>query len=125
MLKELLYSSSILLILFTGTAKAQSTTRKDTMTYYRGQIDTLDKKIIDLLGQRMMAARAIGIYKMDHQVSVVQSARFEEVLKNAIKRGKEQQLSEEFIRALYDDVHKESIRQQEQLQAQRNVPGDK
>lgn len=102
-----------------GKAKAQDVARKDTMTYYRAQIDTLDKQIIDLLGQRMKAARAIGIYKMDHQIQVVQSARFEEVLRGAIRRGKEQQLSEEFVRALYNDVHKESVHQQEVLQAER------
>ena len=89
------------------------------MSYYRSQIDTLDKQIIDLLGERMKAARAIGIYKMDHQIGVVQSARFEEVLQQAINRGKERQLSEEFVRTLYNDVHKESVRQQEVLQAER------
>ena len=67
----------------------------------------------------MKAARAIGIYKLDHQIGVVQSARFEEVLQHAIQRGKERQLSEAFIRALYNDVHQESIHQQEVLQAER------
>lgn len=97
-------------------AKAQTTTNpKDTLSYYRGQIDSLDSQIVELLGRRMAAARAIGIYKMDHQIGVVQSARFDEVLQNAIKHGMTLRLSEEFIRALYDDIHKESIRQQEEL----------
>lgn len=94
---------------------AQSANPKDTLSYYRTQIDTLDSQIIDLLGKRMSAARAIGIYKIDHQIGVVQSARFDEVLQNAIKHGMALRLSEEFIRALYNDIHKESIRQQEQL----------
>jgi chorismate mutase len=97
-------------------AKAQSANPKDTLTYNRAQIDTLDSQIIDLLGKRMAAARAIGIYKIDHHIGVVQSARFEEVLQNAIKHGTSLGLSEEFIRALYNDIHKESIRQQEELQ---------
>ena len=119
--KKILFAMGILFSLFFGKAKAQAqdAARKDTMTYYRKQIDTLDKQIIDLMGERMKAARAIGIYKMDHQMGVVQSARFEEVLQNAIRRGKEQELSEEFIRALYNDVHKESVRQQEVLQTER------
>ena len=96
-------------------AKAQTTNAKDTLTYYRGQIDTLDSQIVDLLGKRMSAARAIGIYKMDHQIGVVQSARFEEVLQKAIRHGADLHLSEDFIRALYNDIHKESIRQQEEL----------
>ena len=98
-----------------GKAKAQSANPKDTLGYYRAQIDSLDSQIVDLLGKRMSAARAIGIYKMDHQIGVVQSARFEEVLQNAIRHGANVHLSEEFIRAIYNDIHKESIQQQEEL----------
>lgn len=96
-------------------AKAQITNPKDTLGYYRAQIDSVDSQIVDLLGKRMSAARAIGIYKIDHQIGVVQSARFEEVLQNAIRHGATLHLSEEFIRALYNDIHKESIQQQEEL----------
>ena len=117
--KKIVFSMGILLSLFFGKAKAQDAVRQDTLGYYRKQIDTLDQQIIDLLGERMKAARAIGIYKLDHQIGVVQSARFEEVLRHAIQRGKERQLSEAFIRALYNDVHQESIHQQEVLQAER------
>jgi chorismate mutase len=117
--KKIVFSMGILLSLFFGKAKAQDAVRQDTLGYYRKQIDTLDQQIIDLLGERMKAARAIGIYKLDHQIGVVQSARFEEVLQHAIQRGKERQLSEAFIRALYSDVHQESIHQQEVLQAER------
>src|SRR5260221_6151052 len=116
--RKILFSMGILCSLFLGKAKGQDAARKDPLTYYRGQIDTLDKQIIDLLGARMKAARAIGIYKMAHRIGVVQSARFEEVLQNAIRRGNQQQLSEEFVRALYNDVHKESVHQQEVLQAE-------
>ena len=106
---------SLLLLITAGRVTAQDKRNPDTLTYYRAQIDTLDDHIIDLLGRRMAAARAIGIYKMDHKITVVQSARFEEVLLNAIKKGMDRRLSEEFIRALYNDIHKESIHQQEQL----------
>ncbi|ANH83562.1 hypothetical protein A8C56_23615 [Niabella ginsenosidivorans] len=118
MIKKIIGSVSIILCFYTGKVQAQ-----DTLSYYRKQIDTLDKQLVDLLGQRMKAARAIGIYKMDHKIGVVQSARFEEVLKAAIQQGKTRQLSEEFIRALYNDIHKESIHQQELLQAERKQAG--
>jgi len=115
MSRNLFIPFSIVLLVMAGKVKAQEKNNQDTLTYYRTQIDTLDKQIIDLLGQRMAAARAIGIYKLDHKMGVVQSARFEEVLLNAIKRGNQLHLSEEFIRALYNDIHKESVNQQEQL----------
>ena len=67
------------------------------------------------MGQRMEAARAIGVYKMDHKIAVVQSTRFNEVLQQAVAAGKAEGFSEEFVKALYEDLHKESVRQQEAL----------
>jgi len=99
----------------TRCSGTSSPTPKDTLSFYRARIDTLDSQIVDLLGKRMSAARAIGIYKMDHHIGVVQSTRFDEVLQNAIKHGMDVRLSEDFIRALYNDIHTESIRQQEEL----------
>jgi len=119
MIKKTIFTTGIVFCFFVGKAQAQEVAAKDTMVYYRKQIDTLDKQLINLLGQRMKAARAIGVYKMDHHIGVVQSARFEEVLNAAILRGKTQHLSEEFVRALYGDIHKESIRQEELLQAEK------
>ena len=116
MLLKVFIPFSIVLVITAGQVNAQDKSNKDTLTYYRAQIDTLDNQIIDLLGQRMAAARAIGIYKMDHKIEVVQSARFNEVMLNAIKKGIDRHLSEEFIRALFNDIHKESVHQQELLQ---------
>lgn len=99
-------------ILATGlvTAKAQ-----DTLTIFRDKINQYDQQLIQLLGKRMEAARAIGMYKQSHKIEVVQSNRFNEVLQKAIENGKAAGLSEEFIKALYEDIHKESIQQQEAL----------
>lgn len=99
-------------ILVTGlvTAKAQ-----DTLTIFRDKINQYDQQLIQLLGKRMEAARAIGMYKQSHKIEVVQSNRFNEVLQKAIENGKAAGLSEEFIKALYEDIHKESIQQQEAL----------
>ena len=97
------------------TAKTQTAAKPDTLTIFRDKINQLDKQLIQLLGERMEAARAIGAYKLTHKMEVVQSNRFNEVLQQAINNGKAVQLSEEFIRALYEDIHKESIRQQEAL----------
>lgn len=122
MIKKLIGGAGIIFCLYSGRACAQGLITKDTISYYRNQIDSLDKQLIDLLGQRMKAARAIGVYKMDHGIGVVQSARFGEVMNAAIRRGRIRQLSEEFVRAFYNDIHKESIHQQELLQAKKKRP---
>jgi chorismate mutase len=104
--------------IITTNAQTQTAAKRDTLTIFRDKIDQLDKDIVRLLGERMEAARAIGAYKLTHNIGVVQSNRFNEVLQQAITYGKEKGLSEEFIKALYEDIHKESIRQQEALKQQ-------
>jgi chorismate mutase len=116
MYKKILFASVLLISLSAGKAKAQEAGGQDTLTLYRKQIDSLDKEIINLLGERMKAAKAIGVYKLAHKMEIVQSARFSEVLQNAIRYGNEQGLSADFIKALYNNVHEESVRQQRSLQ---------
>lgn len=108
---------TVMLVFGIMIAKAQQApaSKADTLTVFRGKINQLDKDIIHLLGERMEAARAIGLYKQAHQMQVLQTNRFNVVLQQAIAAGKEQKLSEEFIKALFEAIHKESIRQQEAL----------
>lgn len=117
--KRIIFTCLLAMGLITVNAQAQTATKQDTLTTFRTKIDQLDKEIVRLLGERMEAARAIGTYKMAHNMQVLQSNRFNDVLQQAITFGKEKGLSEEFIKALYEDIHKESIRQQEALKQQR------
>jgi chorismate mutase len=113
--KRIIFTGLLAIGLITAHAQTQTAAKQDTLTAFRAKINQLDKEIVHLLGERMQAARAIGVYKLAHKMDVVQSNRFNEVLQKAINQGKEEGLSEEFIKALYEDIHKESIRQQEAL----------
>jgi chorismate mutase len=114
--KQVIFLSTILIMgSITSNAQSKATTQRDTLTVFREKINQLDKDIVHLLGERMKAARAIGEYKKSHDMQVLQTNRFSVVLEQAIAAGKEEGLSEEFIRALFADIHKESIRQQEAL----------
>jgi len=115
MTKRIIITGVLAMGLLTANAQKKTESKQDTLTTYRTKIDQLDKEIVHLLGERMEAARAIGTYKLNHKIEVVQSNRFNDVLQQAVTNGKEQGLSEEFIKALYEDIHKESIRQQEAL----------
>jgi chorismate mutase len=52
---------------------------------------------------------------MKNNISIFQPARWDEIIKTRIKEGREKQLSEEFITKLYQFIHEESIRLQEQV----------
>lgn len=107
-----------LLLSAKNTSAQSGNQQSDTLTLYRKKIDELDKEIIRLFGERMNAAKAIGVYKLNHHLPVVQAARFNDVLQAAVKQGAQYGLSENFIKNMYNNVHEESIRQQEALQQQ-------
>jgi chorismate mutase len=113
--KIIIFTVLLTMGFLSANAQTPSATRQDTLTLFRAKINQLDKEIVRLLGERMQAARAIGAYKLAHKMEVMQSNRFNEVLQKAIDQGKKEGLSEEFIKALYESIHKESIRQQEGL----------
>jgi len=80
---------------------------------YRRQIDTLDQKLVELLGKRMQIVQSIGQIKKEQNVAVLQNQRWIEILNQMLQQGKSHQLSEGFINQIFKAIHQESIAQQE------------
>jgi chorismate mutase len=80
----------------------------------RKEIDDVDTTIIQLLAKRMGISNEIGTYKRSSNISSFQPSRWEEIIKSRIKAGVEKNLGEEFILRVYQMIHEESIRQQEE-----------
>lgn len=81
----------------------------------RANIDIVDSKILEILGNRMMIAEQIGALKKVNNVAVLQNKRWNEILVRMISGGNEKGLSEEFILRLFKAVHQESISHQEKV----------
>ncbi|MCX8020552.1 MAG: bifunctional 3-deoxy-7-phosphoheptulonate synthase/chorismate mutase type II [Chitinophagaceae bacterium] len=81
----------------------------------RQQINQLDDELITLLGKRMKLAEQIGLYKKEHQITILQTARWNEIMNRALKRGETLGLSKEFITRYFDAVHMESINHQKKV----------
>ena len=78
----------------------------------RKQIDECDNALLDLLARRMRISREIGAYKRDHNMAIVQTNRYSEILD---KRGAQASLcgvNARFVRELFELIHEESIAQQ-------------
>ncbi|MCW3463995.1 chorismate mutase [Chitinophaga nivalis] len=114
-MKKYLILVCLLSLGITARSQHQPAATTDSLSYYRQQIDALDSTLIVLLGQRMKVAENIGRYKIVHQLAVVQNNRFNEVLEKAVQTGAGQGLSEAFIKALYHNIHEESLRKQREL----------
>ena len=59
-------------------------TQTEGITQLRKQIDELDNQLMDLLAKRMKVCREIGEYKKQHNMTVLQANRYNEILN---KRG--------------------------------------
>lgn len=84
----------------------------DGLEAMRLQMDSLDEQLIELLHGRMDLAREIGRFKLEHGMTILQLERWHEVLKTRSAWGKNLKLGSEFTSKLLEQLHKESIRVQ-------------
>ncbi|MBF1417829.1 bifunctional 3-deoxy-7-phosphoheptulonate synthase/chorismate mutase type II [Prevotella histicola] len=78
----------------------------------RAQIDEIDNTLMDLLAKRFRVCREIGIFKKEHNMTVLQTGRYNEILE---KRGAQASLcgmDAEFAAQVFELIHEESVRQQ-------------
>ena len=88
---------------------------KNRINTLRTKIDVIDHQLIEMLGKRMIVADDIGQLKKDHNVAVLQTKRWNEILGKMILQGEEKNLSEEFILRVFKAIHQESINHQEKI----------
>ena len=81
----------------------------------RKQIDELDNQLMDLLAKRMRVCREIGQYKKEHNMTVLQPARYGEILDKRGAQGSLCGLGTDFVKKVFENVHEESVRQQMEI----------
>ncbi len=84
----------------------------DTLTSLRKDIDELDNELIDLLAKRMRVSRKIGEYKKEHDMAIVQTKRYSEILDKRGAQGSLKGIESECIKNIFEHIHEESVRQQ-------------
>lgn len=78
----------------------------------RKQIDELDNNLMDLLSKRMRVSREIGQYKKEHNMTVLQTSRYNEILDKRGTQGSLCGMDAKFIKEIFEAIHEESVRQQ-------------
>jgi chorismate mutase len=81
----------------------------------RQQINHLDDELLQILGQRIKVAEQIGQYKKEHNITILQTNRWNEILERAAAKGKVLGLSEKFIADYFSAVHMESLKHQNEI----------
>lgn len=82
------------------------------LEYIRQQMDSIDAEIIDLIARRMELSEQIGLVKKLTNIAAFLPERWNEIRETRGARADKQGLSEEFIIALYEKIHHESIKKQ-------------
>ena len=78
----------------------------------RAQIDELDNSLMELLAKRFRLCREIGTFKKEHNMTILQTRRYNEILE---KRGTQAGLcgmNPKFAAHIFELIHEESVRQQ-------------
>ena len=78
----------------------------------RQQIDNIDNELVELLAKRMRVCREIGQYKKEHNIQVLQTGRYNEILDKRGVQGSLTGMSSDFIKQVFEHIHEESVRQQ-------------
>lgn len=90
----------------------QQSEADDTLLALRQEIDETDEQIWQLIRKRLATARAIGRHKAAHNMPVLQSNRYEQLLQKRTAWAKANGISEEAARQVMQILHEESVRVQ-------------
>lgn len=79
---------------------------------YRENIEQTDLKIVELVAERLKASDKLGDMKRLRNLTVLQPERYKALADDMVKEGKRYGLDEDFVRALFEILHTESIKHQ-------------
>lgn len=75
----------------------------------RAKIDELDDKLLQIFRERMKVSAAIGKYKFENNITVLQARRYEEILNTRRKQAEQNHLNADFVVKVFEDIHEESV----------------
>lgn len=96
---------------------SDSAAYKEGIDQLRAQIDVVDENLLYTFKQRMAISDRIGHYKKDHNIAILQTTRWDQILSSMVQNGKGYGLSEDFLAAVFNAIHEESVRRQNEILA--------
>lgn len=75
----------------------------------RADIDILDEKLFELLSERVMIARKIGMLKKEGRIELIDERRKKEVLEKWIRNLQNSGISKNDAEKLYHQIHDLSV----------------
>ncbi len=91
------------------TSTNSNTEFRTLLNNLRTEIDAIDKKLVDIVGQRTEIVREIGRYKKENAVTILQIERWFEILKSRKDWGHDTNLDPQMVGELFELIHKHSV----------------
>ena len=91
------------------TSTNTNTEFRTLLNNLRTEIDAIDKKLVDIVGQRTEIVREIGRYKKENAVTILQIERWFEILKSRKDWGHDTNLDPQMVGELFELIHKHSV----------------
>ncbi len=93
----------------------------ESLSELRKQIDEIDDEMLSILSKRMRISREIGTFKKEHNMQILQTARYSEILEDRIKQAVSFGIDGDCMQKILEAIHEESIRQQMEVMNKNNT----
>ncbi len=87
----------------------------ESLSELRKQIDDLDNQLLEILAKRMRISCEIGTYKKEHNMPILQTSRYDDILQRRIAMAEQMGMSPEFMKTVLEAIHEESVRHQMEI----------
>ena len=91
---------------------------RENIDQLRAQIDILDENLLFTLKSRMEISRKIGLFKKEHNIAILQTARWDELLGEMVSKGQGYGLTEGFVKDVFNAIHEASVQVQNEILSQ-------
>jgi 4-amino-4-deoxychorismate mutase len=87
----------------------------DILMNFRQELNSVDEQLIRLLGRRYEICRAVGQYKREHDIAMMQPGRVAEVKERCARMASEHNVDPEFVRRLFGMIIDEACRMEDEI----------
>ncbi|MGQ3012946.1 MAG: chorismate mutase [Flavobacteriales bacterium] len=107
--------AEILAALHIRERSAEGSVFQNELEALRSMVDSLDEELLEILARRMELVEKIGRYKKQHNITVFQPERWNEIKASRSRFGNNLTLDQDFIITILKEIHNESIRFQTEI----------
>lgn len=76
----------------------------------REESDAVDYELLEIVARRMAIVRQIGLYKKDHDMTVLQVKRWKQVVEDRLEKARALGLDETLVQDIYEILHSYAIK---------------